>query len=391
MPRLSLDRARRIALGAQGFNDRPPAGRVDIRHFRRVMGRVGVVQLDSVNVFARAHYMPFYSRLGPYDRAALDGWLWGSGEVVEYWVHEASLIPVDHRRRFRVRMKSPKWGLDRVERQHPGFVAEVLHQVTANGPIQPSDLTDPGDSSGPWWGWKKGKIALEHLFATGVVTTAARPNFVRLYDLTERVIGPERATLPDPDPFEALLETVEEAARCHGVGMMRDLADYHRIPNGDTQKALDVLVTRGVVEEVEVEGWRAPAYLHTGAVAPRSIRGSTLLSPFDPVVWCRPRVERLFDFRYRIEIYVPAERRVHGYYVLPFLLDGELVGRVDLKTDRKTSTLRVKSAWSEDGIDRERVASRLADTLTTTAEWLGMDEVSVEGGGDLAPELKTWL
>lgn len=391
MSRISLDRARRVSLGAQGFNDTPPRSRVDVRHFRRVVNRVGVIQLDSVNVFSRAHYLPFFSRLGPYDRDALDRWLWGSREMIEYWVHEASLIPAVHRRRFRERMKSPKWGLDRIERDHPDFVKEVLQQVTAHGPLQPSDLTDPGTSSGPWWGWKKGKMALEHLFATGVVTTAARPNFVRLYDLTERVIDEDLVSLPDLDPFEALVLVTEAAVRACGVGTAKDLADYHRMPVKDTQRAIDYLVARGELEEVEVAGWKSPAYLHAETVTPRAITGATLLTPFDPVVWFRPRVERLFGFHYRIEIYVPAEMRLFGYYVLPFLLDGELVGRVDLKTDRKASTLRVRSAWSEDGIDREQVASRLADTLTATAQWLGMNEVSVEGDGDLAPELKTRL
>ncbi|MPZ51821.1 MAG: winged helix-turn-helix domain-containing protein [Acidimicrobiia bacterium] len=391
MGRISLDRARRIALAAQGFNDPAPRARVDVRHFRRVLGRIGVIQLDSVNVFSRTHYMPFFSRLGPYDRSALDRWLWESGEMVEYWVHEASLIPVDHRRRFRQRMTSSKWGLDRIERDHPGFVAEVLDQVTRHGPLQPSDLEEPGDSSGSWWGWKKGKIALEHLFATGVLTTAGRPNFVRLYDLTERVIGEERVSLPDLDPFEAMVANIEEAARSYGVATAKDLADYHRVKVNDIGQAMAHLQGKGILEEVEVEGWKSTAYLHREATTPRTVDTATLVSPFDPLVWFRPRVEHLFGFRYRIEIYVPAEKREFGYYVLPFLLDGHLVGRVDLKTDRKSSTLRVKAAWSEDGVDRARVATRLAKVLTTTADWLDMNEVSVEGGGDLAPELKTLI
>jgi uncharacterized protein len=393
MARIGFDRARRIALAAQGFTDPPPGGRVDVRHFRRVMRRVGLVQLDSVNVFSRTHYLPFFSRLGPYDRAALDEWLWSSGEVFEYWGHEASVMPVDRFGLFTHRM-TPDSGWRRMQRmreERPEFIEAVLQQVRERGPLTTSDLTEPGERDATqMWGWSDGKVALEALFAEGRVTTAGRPNFVRHYDVTERVF-PGVVVDEDLDPDEARIELLRLAARSCGVGTAADLADYHRLTVPISRPLLARLVEAGELEQVEVEGWDRPAYLDPAAVTPRAVEGSTLLSPFDSLVWFRPRVERIWHFHYRIEIYVPAHKRVHGYYVLPYLLDGRLVARVDLKTDRSSGRLLVRAAFGEGGIDRPRVASALATDLGLAAEWLGVTDVVVEHKGDLAGPLATAL
>ncbi len=387
MARISVERARRVALAAQGFADPPPSGRVDVRHFRRVVGRVGLVQLDSVNVFARTHYMPFFSRLGHYERDALDRWLWGSRELFEYWGHEASLIPVEQYGLFRHRMDGG-WHWNRIERmvaERPGFLESVLEEVRAKGPLRAAELSDPGErEKEAMWGWSDGKVALEALFLTGKVTTAERPNFVRHYDVVERVIPAGRLEDGALDPDPARMELLKIAARSLGIGTAHDLADYHRIRMPVARPLLERLVEQGELELVEVMGWDQPAYLHPEAVTPRQIEGSALLSPFDSLVWFRPRVERMFGFHYRIEIYVPAPKRLYGYYVLPYLFDGHLVARVDLKTDRKERKLRVQAAHGEDGIDRRAVGRRLARDLEAAAQWLGVEEVEVMPRGDLA-------
>ncbi|REK21976.1 MAG: winged helix-turn-helix domain-containing protein [Actinobacteria bacterium] len=393
MRKLRRDQARRYALAAQGFNEDRPSGRIDVRHFRKVMRQVGIVQLDSVNVFARAHYMPFFSRIGPYDRESLDEWLWGSGEVFEYWGHEASLIPTEDHYLWRWRMKPAAW--DRVRQIHeeyPGYIEAVLEQVEEFGPLQTSDLVDPGESSPGMWNWSKGKVALEALFMEGRVTAAARPNFVRLYDLVERVIAPEHLNSPELGKEEAFAELLLRAAGHLGVGTADDLIDYPRLNRnrGGVQMARDVirgLVERGKLEEVEVEGWGKPAYVHPEATLPNKPRGTALLSPFDSLVWSRPRTERLWDFHYRIEIYVPEPQRVYGYYVLPFLLDGDLVARVDLKTGRRSRQLHVKGAFGEQDIDRKRVGRALTKELEAVASWLEMEELDVSDNGDLAPHI----
>lgn len=388
MPRLSLDRARRMALAAQGFTDPKPRGRVDVRHFRRVLRRLGVVQLDSVNVFARTHYMPFFSRLGPYDRHSLDTWLWRSREVFEFWAHEASLLPIGDHPLFRFRM-APGWHWESVDRmlERPDILDRVEEEVAASGPIRTAHLNEPGNRSGGMWDWSDGKLALEALFLVGRVSTAYRENFVRYYDLTSRVIPQEVLDLPAPDAEEAQRELLAKAARALGVATYDDLADYYRIRRPKARPLIDKLVADGELIEAEVEGWDRVAYVHPEAVVPRRVEGSALLSPFDSLVWHRPRTERLFGFRYRIEIYTPAAKRVYGYYVLPYLLDGHLVARVDLKSDRKNGRLQVKGAFAEDGVDRTAVSPRLAADLRATAEWLGAQEVEVHTNGDLAESL----
>ncbi|MEX1126703.1 MAG: crosslink repair DNA glycosylase YcaQ family protein [Acidimicrobiia bacterium] len=389
MRRISIDHARRYALAAQGFTEPRPTGRVDVRHFRRVLDRVLVIQLDSVNVFSRTHYLPFFSRLGGYDRAALDQWFWRSGEMFEYWGHMASVLPVGDHRLFRWRMERGYiW--DRAEQlvaDRPGYLEAVFEQVRDRGPLQTSDLDDPGEkdrTSNPMWNWSHGKVALEMLFVQGKISAADRRNFVRMYDLAERVIPEVHLEAPAVPQEEAQSDLLERSALALGVGTADDVADYYRIRMPQARPLLKRLVAEGRLVEVEVRGWDRPALLHPDARLPRSVEGRAVLSPFDNLIWYRDRVERIWDFFYRIEIYVPEPKRVHGYYVLPFLLDGDLVGRVDLKTDRKAGALLVRGAFAEPGVDLVRVGRELREELEAVAAWLGLGKVDVSRNGDLA-------
>ena len=388
---IPLARARRIALGAQGFGRPRPSGRIDARHLRGVLQRLGVIQVDSVNVLTRAHHIPFFSRLGSYDRSRLDDLLWRSGETFEYIGHEAAVMPVDHHPLMRHRMRTgDRWRtFERVRTTMPGFVDEVLAEVAEHGPLTATDLTNGGSRTGPWWGLSPGKWALSALHAVGEVAVADRAtNFVIAYDVPHRVLPDEVLTLPTPGEEEVTRELTLRALRAHGIGTAADLADYHRQKAAPVRKVLADLVAEGLVEEVRVDGWRDPAYLDPTAVVPRRVEARALLSPFDPVVWFRPRLERLFAFRYRIEIYVPEPKRVHGYYVLPFLLGDELVARVDLKADRAGGALLVRAAFVEPGRDPADVAQALAAELWDMARWLDLDDVVVEERGDLAVELR---
>ena len=391
MRKLTIDQARRFALGAQGFADPRPTGRVDVRHFRRVVDRIGLVQLDSVNVFSRTHYMPFFSRLGRYERGDLDAWLWRSGEMFEYWGHEASVIPTQRHRLFRFRMDRGAFTWSRfadLEENHPEYLESVYRQVEDDGPLRTRDLEEPGRRDGTqMWGWSDGKVALEALFMRGLVTTADRPNFTRMYDLTERVIPREHLDGPTPTQDESLEELLVLAAAHLGVGTTDDLADYYRIRLPVARPVIRRLADSGRIVEVEVEGWDNPAYLHPEATVPRRAGGTALLSPFDSLIWYRDRVERIWDFRYRIEIYVPEAKREYGYYVLPFLLDGHLVARVDLKTDRQGKALLVKGAFGEPGIDAKHVGRALLGELEQVASWLDLEDVVVTKNGDLYPVL----
>jgi len=390
MRRLSVDQARRYALGAQGFTQGRADGRVDARHFRKVVGTVGLIQLDSVNVYSRAHFMPFFSRLGSYDRDALDSWLWRSREMFEYWGHEASLLPVADHRLFRWRMEREfTWkAMKRLEEEQPGYIDAVLQQVQERGPIQTKELEDQGERIGrTMWNWSHGKVALEALFLQGRVTTADRPNFTRMYDIPERVIDQEHLDAPGLPREEAQRLLILQASRHMGVATAEDLGDYYRIRMPDARPIINQLAEVGELVEMEVEGWPKTAFLHPDASLPRTASGTALLSPFDNLVWFRPRVERLWDFHYRIEIYVPEPKRIYGYYVLPFLMDGDLVGRVDLKTDRGEGVLRVKGAFAEPDVDRIAVGKALSDELELCARWLGMDGVEVADNGDLSDYL----
>jgi uncharacterized protein YcaQ len=395
--RIPASLARRIALAAQGFADPRPGGAVDTRQLRRVTARLAVVQIDSVNVLSRSHYLPAFSRLGGYPRPALDALAYRRRELFEYWAHEASFLPVRLHPYLRWRMAAAEqhaWGsMVRIQRERPGYVAEIEARVREAGPLKASDLLEPRpDRPGTMWNWHAGKVALEWLFYTGVLTARFRTaGFERVYDLAERVIPAEVLAVPTPEPQAAFRELVRTAARALGVATERDLRDYFRLKPEPARQAIAELTEAGELQPVEVEGWGAPAWLDPDARRPRWIRARALLSPFDSLVWERPRVERIFGFRYRIEIYTPAPKRVHGYYVLPFLLGDRLVGRVDLKADRKAGVLRVQSAFAEDGVDRGLVATELAGELALMAGWLELGAVEVTDRGDLARDLQTVL
>jgi uncharacterized protein YcaQ len=396
--RLSAPAARRIALAAQGFADPRPTGRVDARHIRRVLARIAILQIDSVNVFCRAHYLPVFARLGPYSRDLLDTLTAHTAgpvrrELFEYWAHEASLVPVELQPLLRWRMarvESDPWpAIRRIAKDQPNLLTDVLELIEQNGPIRASEtgIPRPAPRPGHMWNWHDGKIALEYLFFAGRVTAARRINFERLYDLTENVLPAEVLATPTPSVEDASRELIRIAARAHGVGTEPDLRDYFRMSHQRSKVAVAELVESGELLAVEVDGWGAPAYVWHEARRPRQVAARALLSPFDSLVWFRERTERIFGLRYRIEIYTPAPKRIYGYYVLPFLLGDELVGRVDLKSDRQAGVLRVQAAYLEDGYDPHYVASELAEELAITAQWLGLDDVVVMPRGDLAPDL----
>ena len=393
LERLPAGLARRIALAAQGFADPRPGGTVGIRQLRRMAERLAVIQIDSVNVLSRSHYLPAFSRLGAYPRAVLDDLTARRHAVFEYWAHEASFLPVRLQPFLRWRMAAAEqhaWGnMVRLQRERPHYVAEVLERVRATGPIKASDLDEPKpDRPGAMWNWHAGKVALEWLFFTGAITATHRTTaFEKVYDVTERVLPADVLRAPTPDPADAVRELVRTAAGALGVATDRDLRDYFRLRPEATRQAIAELADAGELLPVEVAGWGAPGWLDPAARRPRWVRAQALLSPFDSLVWERPRVERIFGFRYRLEIYTPAAKRVHGYYVLPFLLGDQLVGRVDLKADRQAGLLRVQAAHGEEGIDRPLVAAALAEELRLMAEWLELDGVALAGAGDLTPDL----
>ena len=392
--RLTAGQARRMALGAQGFGDARPSGRIDRRHLRRVMDRVGLVQIDSVNVLVRSQELPLFSRLGAHPRTLIPEAV-AAGELFEYWIHEASIAPVDLHPLLRWKMVGHHpWGAVRqLEERRPGFVEEVLELVRERGPIVAGELGERVGPKGTWWDWDDGKVALEHLFHGGVITARRRANdFARTYDLTERCLPAGVLAMPAPPEHEARKELIVRAARSMGVATSFDLADYHRQRHPVVKPLVAELVEEGRLLPAAVEGWTHRGYVHPDAIVPRRVSARALLSPFDSLVWNRDRTERLFRFRYRIEIYTPAAKRIHGYYVLPFLLGDELVGRVDLKSDRARGVLVVQSAFGEPGVAEDVVAAELLDELELMAGWLGLAEgVEIVGRGDLSPALSRQL
>jgi uncharacterized protein YcaQ len=391
---ISIAQARRVALAAQGFADKPHETPT-MRTFARTLERTGVLQIDSVNVLQRAHYMPLYSRMGAYDvdllRRASEQ---RPRRMVEYWAHVQAFMPIElwplmRHRMDRYRERQYKWWKDVPSGLHDG----LLDQIRDRGALTARQL-DAGEerTRDNWgWNWSQARIALDFLFMTGEVAIAGRTTqFEPRYDLPERVIPAAYVDAPTPSRQDAALELVRRAVRSHGVGTAKDLADYYRMKVADTLEALQTLTDLGEVEPVRVEGWTKPAWLHTGARLPRRVRARALLSPFDPLVWERDRTEALFDFFYRIEIYTPADKRVHGYYVLPFLLGERIVARVDLKADRATGTLLVKGAYAEPAAPAE-TADELASELRRLAGWLGLDAIAVEPKGDLAAALDACL
>lgn len=401
MQKMSADVARRIALAAQGFADPRPASAPTRRHLQKVLSRVRLLQLDSVNVAVRAHYMPLFSRLGAYAPSLVDDAAWSHSPrkprlLVEYWAHEASLVPVEDWALLHSGAKRAGWwkNYTAIAEGSPQLVDDILAVVKELGPVGAGAIEKALAGGGPrakehWgWNWSEVKKVCEYLFGEGVLTTGSRRGFERLYDLSERVLPPEvLAGRTSISAEEGARELVTRAATALGVATEPDLRDYYRLQPGRSRQAVAELVEAGVLEPVEVQGWGVPAYRHVEARVPRRITGRALLCPFDPLIWERARTERIFDFFYRIEIYVPAPKRVHGYYVFPFLLDGELVGRVDLKADRAAGVLRVQAAYSEPTADVGRVAVELAAELRHMADWLELDHVEVVPKGDLAPVL----
>jgi uncharacterized protein len=399
--RLTAAQARRIAVAAQGLSEPRPGGSITRAHLRRLISRIQVLQLDSVSVAVRAHYAPVFSRLGPYDRAVLDRAAWDHSArsprlLVEYWAHEAALMAVDDWPLLRWRMRQyrhGRWGTH-IVKANPHLADKIVAAVTELGPstagqIEAHLAAEPRGPRGAWWGSRSDtKWVAEALFAAGVFTTSTRVGFARHYDLTERVLPPD-VLARDVDEDDAVRELALRAATALGVGTDADIRDYFRLAAGQAKPAIAKLVADGELERVDVDGWSASAYLLAGQTIPRRDRGTALLCPFDPLIFFRPRVQRLFEFHYRIEIYTPARKRQYGYYVWPFLLDGELVGRVDLKAGRAADALHVVGAFVEPDRSPSRVAPALASELATMASWLGLAGVTVGDRGDLAGELRS--
>ena len=405
MELLSPAAARRAALAAQGFADARPSGAVTRRHLARLLARIRLLQLDSVNVAVRAHYMPVFSRLGPYDPGLVDDAAWTHSArrprmLVEYWAHEASLLPVDDWPLLLSGAKRAGWWRNyaALAAREPQLVDDVLAAVKELGPVGAGTLEaalragQARPKGATWWARSDVKRICEWLFGTGELTTGARVHFQRLYDLPERVLPPEVLARHPADPDVSARALVRRAAGALGVATEPDLRDYYRLGPQQAQRAVAELVEAGALEPVAVRGWRHLAYRVPGARTPRRVGARALLSPFDPLIWERARTERVFGFRYRIEIYVPEPRREYGYYVFPFLLDDALVARVDLKSDRVAGVLRVVGAFAEPGVaepggDGVRVVAELAGALGEMAAWLGLDGVVVGERGDLAAPL----
>lgn len=393
--------ARRSALAAQGFADGRPAGPATRRHLVRVLGHTRLLQLDSVNVAVRAHYMPLFSRIGAYEPALLDAAAWSHSVrrprlLVEYWAHEASLLPVVDWPLLLSGAKRAGWWrhYEALADREPALVDDVLAAVKELGPVGAGTLETalggvavPRPPGATWWERSDVKRICEWLFGRGLLTTGTRVNFQRLYDLPERVLPPEVLAAHPAEPQDAARGLILRSAAALGVATEPDLRDYYRLGPAQSRLAVQQLVESGRLEPVAVRGWRHPAYRLPGTRVPRRITGRALLCPFDPLIWERERTERMFGFRYRVEIYVPEPQREYGYYVFPFLLDGELVARVDLKADRAAGVLRVPGAFAEPGVNVVRVVAELAAELRVMAAWLGLDAVVPGERGDLAAPL----
>jgi uncharacterized protein len=381
---ISIAEARRIALAAQHFT--PMRKKLTRERLADLVRGLGAVQMDSVNVLVRSHYLPAFSRRGSYVRTWLDALAYErvQPKLFEYWGHEASLMPIENQPLLRWRMDDARAGLGiwkrlrRYALEHQNLVANTLAQIRDRGPLSASELEGSQRGKGSWWGWSEAKEIMEWLFWTGVVTTSERRNFERRYDLTERIIPAQIFNQPTPPRADAQRALMEIGARALGVGTLRDLRDYFRLPTADAAARLRELVEEGTLIPIRVDGWKPQAYLHRDARAPKDAKGTALLSPFDSLIWERDRTERLFNFRYRLEIYTPAHKRQHGYYVLPFLLNGQIVARIDLKSNRQECVLEVRGGSVEPGSDLQEVAPALRRELTELASWLELERLAIK-------------
>jgi uncharacterized protein YcaQ len=400
---LSSAEARRLALASLGFAVKKPS-RAGLAHVRATAARLSAIQIDSVNVLARAHYLPTFSRYGPYPMSALDDLVHRKRELFEYWGHAACFLPIELYPLMRWRMNGQIEGWAGIDRKHRDFIEAVYREVAERGPIAAGEISIGGKATGSWWGWSEGKRAIEFLFRQGRVAVAGRRNFERLYDLSERVLPTavlEANAVADRDAKKELLV---RAARAMGVGTARDIAQYFHVdawwdrssvngrrPPAKTHLLFDELVEDRRLERVRVEGWRSAAFVVPGVRIPRSVHARAIVSPFDPILWERKWTSEVFGFEYQIEIYVPAPKRIYGYYVLPFLEGDRFAARVDLKADRKTSTLIVHAAYLEPKASAGETAAALADELRSMATWLSLESFAVGPRGNLARGLKRAL
>lgn len=389
MRTLSADHARNIALNAQGFGE-PRPKKVTIEHLRAIARRLHLIQIDSVNVCVRAHYMPFFSRLGPYKRDWLEELAYHEQYLFEQWAHEACYIPLEDYPLFRDQMeRGRRWGTRDIAPERLEYFATVLDEVRDRGPVVTGEMDNAGGQKG-WWGWSHAKVALEYQFAHGRLAVRERRNFARVYDLAERVFPPELVAAGHSRE-DAHRQMVSNSLQALGVATVKDLADYYRLKTADVKAALPTLLQSSAAEAVRVEGWKDPAYLAPTSDDSDPAHATAILSPFDNLIWDRHRTQRIFGFHYRIEIYTPAPKRVYGYYVLPFMHEGRIVARVDLKANRQAGVLEVKAAHVEPGAAPARTARALAKELRTMARWLGLPAIEVSPAGSLAERLASSL
>ncbi|RZI70417.1 MAG: winged helix-turn-helix domain-containing protein [Pseudomonas sp.] len=385
-PPLSLKHARRLALAAQGFSSRQPPATIKAAHVTQLIERLGVLQIDSVNALVRSHYLPLFSRLGPYPRTLLEQAAWGQGrqrKLFEYWGHEASLLPLELYPMMRWRMQRAAQGegiyqqLAKFGREQQTTIARVLQTVREQGALGAGSISTRQDRAGPWWDWSAEKHALEWLFAAGEVTVAGRRGFERLYNLPERVLPPAIVCHPDIGESDAQRGLLLHAVKALGVATEKDVRDYFRQDPAPAKRGLAELLEEGAVQRVQVQGWKQPAYTLPGLTVPRKVAASALLSPFDSLIWERARTERLFDFHYRLEIYTPAHKRIYGYYVLPFLHNERIAARIDLRAERAAGRLAVHGVHEEQpGLDDEGMHA-LAMHLRQLANWLELPHVLI--------------
>ena len=373
---LSIADARALALAAQGFDTARPKTKATQRHVDALISRLGVIQIDSVNVLVRSQGLPLFSRLGNHNRNAIPK-ATEQQKLFEYWGHEAAHLPVEIHPLFRWKMeaarlgKAKHWGLTSFYDDNKAFVKRMLKHVEKNGPTTSRELSTRTEKKGTWWDWDEAKVALEYLFLTGQLMSRGRgTDFARIYDTPERVLPGDVLNAPTPSEHDARKQLLVRSAIAQGVATASDLADYYRQKPTTVKPLITELVEEGELRTVAVDGWTEKAFIHRAAKLPKQLHATALLSPFDSLVWCRPRNERLFDFHYRIEIYTPKEKRKFGYYVLPFMMNGEMVGRVDLKADRANSKLLVHSVHTEKGVKRSTINDALNNELRTMASWL---------------------